>query len=137
MSHLKVIIACMIAVVSVTAGLAFSQPTSERGRIVVQADDTTMQVVGTPQKHDDKSGLAPGWVAAIEARDKSGKLVSRANVAVTGCEPNRLGPKLGRMFILNGKTNYWSPTGDQVFDLLAHAVCEARPKPPSAKKKDE
>ena len=93
---------------------------------MVKVDNTTMQVVGIPQKHNDELGT--GWVAAIEARDVFGKIVSRVNVAVTGCEPNKLGAKLGRMFILNGKTNYWSPSGEQVIDLLANAVCAARPK---------
>ena len=118
-----------------TANVALAQSTPPQGKVVVQVDDTTMQVVGIPQEHKDKDGLAPGWVVAIEARDTSGKLVSRANVAVTGCEPNQLGPKLGRMFILNGKTNYWTPSGDRVFDMLAKAVCDAIPKPLPAKQR--
>lgn len=84
------------------------------------------RLAGTPLRHDDKLGT--GWIAAIEARDAAGNMVSRVNAAVTGCEPNQHGPKLGRMFILNGKTNYWSPSGDQVLDLLANAVCAVRPK---------
>ena len=100
-----------------------AQPKTSREKVIIQVDDTTMQVVGVPKEHKDKDGIAPGWVVAIEARDKSGKLVSRGNVAVTGCEPNKLGPKLGRMFILNGKTHYWTPSGDRAFDMLAKAVC--------------
>lgn len=106
--------------------IGLSQGTHDPGRMVVKVDNVTMRVVGVPRRHEDELGT--GWVAAIEARDTSGKVVSRVNAAVTGCEPNKLGEKLGRMFILNGKTNYWSPIGDQVVDLLANAVCAARPK---------
>ncbi|MBL8510480.1 MAG: hypothetical protein JNM52_02435 [Betaproteobacteria bacterium] len=128
----------MLATELLTANVALAQPMPPQEKVVVQVDDTTVQVVGIPQEYKAKDWLAPGWVVALEARDKSGKLVSRANVAVTGCEPNQLGPKLGRMFILNGKTNYWTPSGDRVFDLLAKAVCAARPKPlPEKQKKGE
>lgn len=107
--------------------LALSQSTQPQGKTVVQVDNLTMLVVGIPQRHEDKMDI--GWVATIEARETSGKVVSKVNAAVTGCEPNQLGPKLGRMFILNGRTRYWSPSGDQVVDLLANAVCSARPMP--------
>lgn len=110
-----------------TSQETWSQATLNKTQIVVQVNGTTMRVVGVPKKQENKMGV--GWLATIEAKDASDKVVSRINAAVTGCEPNQLGPKLGRMFIFNDKTHYWSPDGEQVVDQLASAVCHARPQP--------
>lgn len=75
-------------------------------------------------RKDDPLGV--GWIATIEAYDSANKLVSRASIGVTGCEANKLGPELGRMLIINNKTNYWTLGGGEIKDKMAEAVCAGR-----------
>jgi hypothetical protein len=99
-------------------------PASAPNKTPPEFEATTLRITKDPDRRDS-DGIEL-WVSPIEALTASGQVVARSTAVVSGCTPNKLGEKLGRMITVSGKVHFWSASGANNLDLIAQEVCGRR-----------